>query len=241
MHPPEAMNSPPQVIEVPPLRDRVGVFADRTDAGRVLARMLAGFRDSNAIVLAIPAGGVPVAAEIARELALPLDVAVVSKITLPWNTEAGYGAVAFDGSVLLNREMLGRLELSQEVVRDGIDRTRRKVAGRVRQLRGDRPFPGNDRSPAILVDDGLASGFTMLCTVAALRNAGVRQIVVAVPTGHGTTAERIAAEVEALYCANLREGGSFAVADAYRVWTDVADDEALALLSAARQQPAHAQ
>ena len=104
-------------------------------------------------------------------------------------------------------------------------------------MRGNRPFPVGDRDPTILVDDGLASGFTMLCAVAALRNAGADQIVVAVPTGHGTTAERLATEVAALYCANLRDGGSFAVADAYRSWTDVADDEALALLHAAGQQP----
>lgn len=227
----------PRLVDNPSLRERVGVFADRADAGRVLARMLAAQCDPDAIVLGIPAGGVPVAAAIARELALPLDVAVVSKITLPWNTEAGYGAVAFDGSVLLNQVLVDRLELGADVVADGIDRTRRKVLGRVRRLRGERPSPVSGDTPAVLVDDGLASGFTMLCAVAALRNAGVRQVTVAVPTGHGDAARRVAAEVEAVYCANLRGGFSFAVADAYRVWTDVTDDEVLTLL-AARQQPA---
>lgn len=227
----------PRLVDNPSLRDRTGVFADRADAGRVLSRMLAEQCDSNAVVLGIPAGGVPVAATLARELALPLEVAVVSKITLPWNTEAGYGAVAFDGSVLLNQALLDRLELGADVVADGIDRTRRKVLGRVRRLRGERPLPVSGETPAVLVDDGLASGFTMLCAVAALRNAGVRQITVAVPTGHGDAARRVAAEVEAVYCANLRGGFSFAVADAYRVWTDVTDDEVLTLL-ADRQQHA---
>ncbi|MEE8197803.1 MAG: hypothetical protein V3T69_11570, partial [Acidiferrobacterales bacterium] len=80
------------------LGDRAGVFCDRTHAGEVLADMLQGICVAQPLILGIPAGGVPVAAAIAPRLGAPLDVAVVSKITLPWNTEAGYGAVAFDGT-----------------------------------------------------------------------------------------------------------------------------------------------
>jgi len=90
------------VLELPALHNRLCVFHDRTLAGEVLADMLSTYRGSNALVFGIPAGGVPVAAVIARALALPLDVAVVSKLTLPWNTEAGYGALAFDGTLRLN-------------------------------------------------------------------------------------------------------------------------------------------
>jgi predicted phosphoribosyltransferase len=101
-----------QIFELSKFRDQVCVFRDRAFAGKVLADMLKEFRNRNAIVMAIPAGGVAVGAVIAKELNLPLDVAVVSKITLPWNSEAGYGAVAFDGTVKLNQEFLSHLNLN---------------------------------------------------------------------------------------------------------------------------------
>ncbi len=93
---------PANVSETASLHNRASVFRDREDAGRQLASLLPEYRDSDALVLAIPAGGVPVAAALAAELRLPLNVLVVSKITLPWNSEAGYGAVAADGSYQIN-------------------------------------------------------------------------------------------------------------------------------------------
>lgn len=230
------MNNAPNFIEIQPLRDRERVFADRAHAGRTLAGMLAGYRGSNAIVFAIPAGGLPVAAVIAHELMLPLDVAVVSKITLPWNTEAGFGAVAFDGSVRLNQALIDQLSLGEEDIREGVDRTRHKVMKRLRRFRGDRPFPASARSPAILVDDGLASGYTMLAAIEALRKSGAQQIVVAVPTGQIDAVRRIAGQVDALYCPNVRERRQFAVADAYLSWSDVEEDTALRLLQREQEQ-----
>jgi hypothetical protein len=108
-----------RVIELPALRNQVGVFRDRAHAGEVLASMLSAYRDSNALVLGIPAGGAPVAAVIARVLALPLDMAVLSKLTLPWNTEAGYGALAFDGTLRLNTALVTRAGLSDAVIETG--------------------------------------------------------------------------------------------------------------------------
>jgi predicted phosphoribosyltransferase len=218
------------VITLNELRNRSHVFRDRAHAGEVLAGMLAHRRGGNAVVLGIPAGGVPVAAVIARQLQWPLDVAVVSKITLPWNTEAGYGAVAFDGSVRLNEALIARVALSRHMVEAGIGRTREKVERRAQLLRHDKPFPDLNRLGVILVDDGLASGFTLETALAALRRLGSREIIVAVPTAHADTAQRVAAEVEALYCPNIREGFSFAVADAYEDWHDVTEDTVLALL-----------
>lgn len=103
------------------------MFRDRLDAGAVLAEMLGGYGGSGAIVLAVPAGGVAVAAVVAGRLGLGLDVAVVSKITPPWNAEVGYGAVAFDGSVVLNEALLRSLGLSRQQVRAGIEGTKEKV------------------------------------------------------------------------------------------------------------------
>lgn len=218
------------VFELSDLRNRVRMFRDRAHAGRILADMLGSYRAGDAIVLAIPAGGVPVAAVLARALALPLDVTVVSKITLPWNTESGYGAVAFDGTVRLNENLVAALALGDAVVQNGIARTNSKVAGRVERLRGDRAFPALAGRTAILVDDGLASGFTMLVAVEAVHRQGVARIVVAAPTGHAEAVRKIAAAADAIYCANIREGHSFAVADAYERWADVDEDAALAIL-----------
>jgi predicted phosphoribosyltransferase len=220
---------PYKIIERPELRDQVRVFRDRTHAGEVLAEMLSSYRKTDAIALAIPAGGVPVAAVIAEKLNLLLDVAVVSKITLPWNTEAGYGAVAFDGTMLLNEDLVSSLGLSREQIQEGIDETTKKVQRRVKSFRGTSPFPDLTKRQIILVDDGLASGFTMLVAIEALRQAGALQICVAVPTGHASALPAMAKEVEAVYCANIRTGFSFAVADAYEVWSDVSETEAIAL------------
>ena len=166
----------------------------------------------------------------AEKTGLDFDVAVVSKITLPWNTEAGYGAVAFDGTVKLNKDMVQRVNLTAEDVKKGIEKTTAKVVRRVTKLRGGQPLPDLGDRSAILVDDGLASGFTMRVAVAALRNAGAVQIVVAVPTAHRHSAEMIAREVEKLYCANIRGGLSYAVASAYRHWSDVAEEDVVIIL-----------
>jgi putative phosphoribosyl transferase len=218
------------IINLPELREQTHVFKDRTHAGQVLAKMLAAHDTQNGIILAIPAGGVPVGVVMAEKTGLDFDVAVVSKITLPWNTEAGYGAVAFDGTVKLNGDMLRRVHLTAEEVKQGIEKTTAKVMRRVTKLRGSQLLPDLGNRSAILVDDGLASGFTMRVGVAALRNAGVGRIVVAVPTAHRHSAELIAREVEALYCANIRGGLSYAVASAYRHWSDVAEEDVVKLL-----------
>ena len=218
-----------KVTELPALRDRVRVFRDRTHAGEILAGMLDEYRSSRTLVMAIPAGGLPVAAVLARKLVLPLDVAVVSKITLPWNTEAGYGAVAFDGSVLLNEPILGRIGLSKTQIEEGKRATTEKVERRLLEFRGDRPLPALADTTAILVDDGLASGFTMLAAIGALRRLGSLDIVVAVPTAGNAAVGLVAPAVDALYCANIRGGASFAVASAYERWADVDEKDAVAL------------
>lgn len=219
------MNKHSTVVDLAELRDRIHVFRDRAQAGKVLASMLDSYGNSNAIVLGIPAGGLPVAAVIARHLHLLFDILVVSKITLPWNTESGYGAVAFDGTVRLNEQLLPRLGLNKEEIQQDIKKTFHKVTHRVRSLRGERPFPDLSKRSVILVDDGCASGFTLMVGVEALRKAGADHIIVAVPTGHWDSVQVMAQQVEAVYCANIRHGWSFAVADAYERWSDVSDVE----------------
>lgn len=217
-------------FDVPDFRNRTGVFRDREHAGEVLSEMIMQYKDTNAVVLAIPAGGVPVGAVIAAELQVPLDVAVVSKVTLPWNTEAGYGAVAFDGTVRLNEDMALRLGLNEDTIRDGVEKTRNKVKNRVAEFRSGKPPLQVEGRPVILVDDGIASGFTMLVAVEALRKARADQIIIAVPTAHWEAIENVLPSVEEFYCANLRSGWAFAVADAYQHWTDVSEEEVMEIL-----------
>lgn len=226
------------IHQLKPLHDCVGVFRDRCQAGTVLADMLASYRQSDSLVLGIPAGGVPVAAEIACRLTLPLDVAVVSKITLPWNSESGFGAVAFDGSVHLNEALIPHLRLSAADIDDSVAKTKAKVKGRVERLCGQRPRPHLTGRTIILVDDGLASGFTMQVAIETLRKQGADHIIVAVPTAHTKAADKIRAHVAELYCPNLRGGWSFAVADAYQNWYDVDDAEVSRLLEQCWREPA---
>lgn len=196
----------------------------------MLAALLRERDLADPVVLAIPAGGVPIAAEIARRLELPLDVAVVSKITLPWNSEAGYGAIAFDGSVHLNERLIAQLPLTPEQIRDGEERTRARVERRMRRLRGGGGVPDVAGRTVILVDDGLASGFTMKAAISAVRGAGAASVIVAVPTGHLDAVARMEALSEVVVCPNVRRGTPYAVADAYERWHDVPEvvaDEAL--------------
>jgi predicted phosphoribosyltransferase len=101
---------------------------------------------------------------------------------------------------------------------------------RANLLRGARPFPDLAKRPVIVIDDGLASGITMSVAAISLKKGGAGDIIIAVPTGHAETVNRLAANVEALYCANIRSGWSFAVADAYETWSDVSEKEAQGII-----------
>src|SRR5436190_20167669 len=127
-------------------------FRDRSHAGRELAKMLHEFRESAALVLAIPAGGVPVAAAIAQELGLPLDVIAVSKVLYPWTTESGYGAVAFDGSVLLDDDAIQARGVKPQQVEKAVAEARAKVERRSARLRKGRAALALEGRTAIVVD-----------------------------------------------------------------------------------------
>jgi putative phosphoribosyl transferase len=205
-------------------------FRDRAHAGRELAKMLEEFRGTAALVLAIPAGGVPVAAVIATELGLPLDVAPVSKVLYPWTTESGYGAVAFDGSVWLDESRMSGHSVSAAQVERAVGEARAKVERRLARLRAGRAPLALEGRTVIAVDDGIAGGSTMRAAVAALRRAGAASVVVAIPTAHKHALHAVSKLADAGYCANVRGGASYAVADAYAQWRDLGDDEIEALL-----------
>jgi putative phosphoribosyl transferase len=225
------LSSETKIWEIPEFRNQIKVFRDREHAGMVLADMMSDYKEENALILGIPAGGIPVAAVLSRELTLELDVAVVSKVTLPWNTEAGYGAVSWEGTFRLNNDLISSIGLSKDEIHKGIEATRKKVERRVKLFRGDKNWPNLGEKTVILVDDGIASGFTILVAVMALKNMDVGKLVVAVPTASPDSLNRLSAEVvETIYCPNIRSGWTFAVADAYQEWRDVDEEEVLRIM-----------
>jgi putative phosphoribosyl transferase len=212
------------------LSGKTAVFKDRREAGQRLAARLSDRVDGSAIVLAIPAGGVPVALPIAQSLRLPLDVLVVRKIQIPGNTEAGFGAIGPDGTVLLNDRIVEDLRLSAKEIEVQVSHAREVLERREALFRRGRPFPSLENRQVILVDDGLASGYTMLASAALVKARGASQVIVAVPTASRRTANFLLPEVDMLVCPNIRTGPIFAVADAYRHWYDLDDREVLDLL-----------
>ena len=220
----------PMIIDLLELREKERVFESREDAGQRLSDMLADYKDCGGIVLAIPAGGVAVGAAIAENLNLALDVAVVSKVTPAWNSEVGFGAVAFDGTVRLNEEMLPQFGLSDEQIKERVKFAAAKVGRRVKTMREGRRFPELAERTVFLVDDGIASGFTLRVAVEAIKGQGASEVIIAVPTGHLQAIKDLEKMVKAIYCANVRSGRSFAVADAYQRWFDVDEEEVLEIL-----------
>ena len=222
------------IIDDPRLREQKYVFSDRHDAGRKLGALIKSRPLlQEPLVIAIPAGGVPVGREIARTLCVPLHLAIVRKIQIPGNTEAGFGAVTWDGHVLINEQLRAILGLSQQEVDTAIAATRRNISERIARFTQGRPFPELKKSCVILTDDGLASGYTMLAAITSIRSLHPKRVIVAVPTSSASSAELIAREVDEIICLNIRSGYRFAVAEAYRHWYDVDDREVIAELGLA--------
>jgi putative phosphoribosyl transferase len=220
------------IIDDPRLRDKRFVFSDRHDAGKKLGFFLTSRPLlQEPVVIAIPAGGVPVGVEIARILRAPLSLAIVRKIQVPGNTEAGFGAVTWDGHVLINEQLRNTLGLSQNEVDTAIAATRRNIRDRIARFATGRPFPDLTKKCVILTDDGLASGYTMLAAVTSIRTMNPQRVIVAIPTSSASSAERIAREVDEVICLNIRTGQRFAVAEAYRHWYDLDDREVIAELA----------
>ena len=219
-----------EFVEDSALRDSKYVFHDRRDAGKSLVVKLTKFQSRGGIILAIPSGGLPVAAEIAEALTIPLDIIIVRKLQIPFNPEAGFGAMGPDGEVIINEELLSQLSLTEEAVKAQIKKTEEVIRKRDQLFRAGKTFPSCKDRSVIVVDDGLASGYTMLDALKYIRKKLPRRLVAAVPTGTERAIKRIQTETDEVICLNVRSGFSFAVADAYRNWYDLTDEDVLAIL-----------
>ncbi len=221
---------PARVMEDNRLHNRVGVYRDRDDAGVYLAGALEQFRGKDAFVLAIPSGGVPVGLAVSSRLGLPFDLLIIRKIPIPGNTESGFGAVSLEGDMLLNDPMVRMLRLSPSEIEELAEPVHEELRARNRIFREDRPWPDVRGRTVIIVDDGLASGYTMITAARMVQRRGPFQIVAAVPTASASTIELLAPDVDLIVCPNVRTGYSFAVADAYQNWRDLERDEVINLL-----------
>ena len=211
-------------------------FTDRSDAGRQLAAALARqLEASGAMVLGLPRGGIPVAAEIARTLRLPLDVLCVRKLGVPFQRELAMGAVASGGAVVRNEDVLAMVPAGEAEFERVLAEERAELVRRERRYRGaGTPLQVAGRA-VILVDDGLATGATMEAGVRALRLLHAREIIVAVPVGSPEACKRIEAVADRVVC--LRSPEWFGAVGAwYERFDQTSDEEVTELLEEARER-----
>jgi putative phosphoribosyl transferase len=218
------------IIEDPQLRNKTFLFEDRYHAGTLLAEMIKSHIDEEAVIFGIPAGGVPVAVVLSKRLHMPFDVLVVRKLHIPWNREAGFGALSWDGTTLFNEPLLTLLGLKSEEIERCIREEREEIEKRLRLFRGDKPFPDIKGKTALVADDGLASGFTMRVAVSSLKKEEPKRVLVAVPTASMGAIQIVSEEVDTIFCLNIRTGRTFAVADAYMRWYDLSNEEVVTIL-----------
>jgi predicted phosphoribosyltransferase len=206
-------------------------FADRREAGRVLAMDLRSYAGRpDVVVLGLPRGGIPVAFEVAESLHAPLDVFLVRKLGTPGQEELAMGAIASGGVVVVNDEVTEALHVAPEVLREEIARQRLELARREWIYRGDRPPLEVAGRTVILVDDGLATGSTMRAAVRALRRKRPAEVVVAVPTASPAVCEEFGKIADACVC-NITPEPFRAVGLWYDDFEQVSDDEVCRLLS----------
>lgn len=220
-----------KIIEDSHLRNSLYVFKDRKEAGLYLAELLEkNLPLFNAIILAIPSGGIPVGLEIAKKLKIHMDLIIVRKIQLPGNTEAGFGAMGPDFKAAIDERLVKRLGLTKNEMEEQINKTKDILQKRNELFRKGKPFPEISGKTVILTDDGLASGYTMQEAIKFVKRKGVERVIVAVPTAPEETIYKIIDLVDEIYCPNIRNFYPFAVADAYKKWYDISDEEVVDLL-----------
>ena len=206
-------------------------FRGRREAGRLLAGKLSTYANRpDVLVLALPRGGVPVAAEVARALGTPLDVFVVRKLGVPGHEEFAFGAIATGGVRVLNEDVVRALQIPDRVIDAVAAREQEELARRERVYRGDRPPLDVRGRTVILVDDGLATGATMQAAIRALRQQQPARIVVAVPTASLETCDELKREVDEVICATTPDP-FYAVGLWYEDFSQTTDEEVRELLA----------
>ena len=206
------------------------LFLDRFDAGRKLASTLSDYQKRKTRIFAIPRGGVPVGLEVARWLNAPLELVIPRKLPIPWNPEAGFGAITANDTIVLNEGIVRELGLSPEQ----IDSVSAKAKAEIEHQAATFEVNASPRfisgQSAIIVDDGLASGYTMLAAIVSLRKAHPEELVVAVPVSSEHAARLVEPAVDKFIPLIVSKQLPFSVASFYVKWYDVSDEEVKQLL-----------
>jgi putative phosphoribosyl transferase len=209
-------------------------FQDRSEAGKILAAHVAkAVDDPDIIVLALPRGGVPVAFEVARSLRAPMDIYVVRKLGLPGEEELAIGAIASGGVRVLNRALIAHLQIPEELIERVTAQQSIELERREQLYRGTRGLIPLRGHTTILVDDGLATGATMLAAVRSVRAQQPRRIVVAVPVASSSACEDIREDVDQIVCVVTPEP-FLAVGAWYDDFSQTSDSEVRSLLAQSR-------
>ncbi len=206
------------------------LFDNRYDAGRQLAPKLGEYKGQSVVVLAIPNGGVPIGLEVALAIEADLDLVISRKIPLPLTPEAGFGAVADDGAVILNEEVVKMVGLSPHQINYQINQVRVEIRQRSLLYRKDRPLAVVSGKTVIIIDDGLASGFTMMAAVESVRRRRPKEIIAAVPVTSAAALERVEKVADKVVPLVKGTMPKFYVANFYRYWHDLSDDDVIRCL-----------
>ncbi len=204
------------------------MYKDRIQAGQVLTGLLLErFEGQEAIVLAIPRGGVQVAYPIALRLRAVLDLVIPRKLPVPHNIEAGFGAITADGSRVLNDDMIIYLGLTDDQIDEISTRVLTEVKRREEHYRGNKPFPDLKNKIAIIVDDGLATGYTALAAIKFVKKQQPKRVVLAAPVASLGAEMLVKSRVDDFICPLTSDTPWFAVASFYERFYDLTDDEVL--------------
>ena len=206
------------------------MYKDRIQAGHVLADLLLRYEGQAAIVLAIPRGGVEVAFPIAVRLRAPLDLIIPRKLPIPTNVEAGFGAITADGSRVLNDDMISYVGLTDAEIDRIAAQVLEEVKRRETKYRGAKPFPELPGQIAIIVDDGLATGYTALAAIAYVRKRQPKRAILAVPVASKSAEMLVKPQVDEYICPLTSDRPWFAVASFYNRFSDLTDEEVLTCL-----------
>jgi len=203
------------------------VFENRYDAGRKLAEKLTEYSQRSPIIKAIPNGGVAVALGVALALDAELDLVISRKVPLPLSPEGGFGAVTDDGTIILNDDVVQSHGLTEQQINYQVNRVRSDIRQRSLLYLGKRaPAIISDRT-VIIIDDGLASGYTMMAAVESVRQRRPREIVVAVPVAPADAVKRVRKVADRVVTYVTGTAPKFYIADFYRYWHETTDDEVI--------------
>ena len=203
------------------------IFENRYDAGRQLATSLAAYKNQSAVVLAIPNGGVLVGLGVALALNADFNVIISRKIPLPLSPEGGFGAVTDDGTTILNEEIVKRFNLSQQQINYQVSRVRTDIRQRSLLYHGKKPPSLVKGRTVLIVDDGLASGYTMMAAVESVRYRQPNEIIVAVPVASAAALPKVEKVANRVVSCVAGFDPEFYVSDFYRYWHDPSDKEVL--------------